>query len=97
MSDSLSVQFKGCPRAAFLGLCEAGAVVGIKPGKYGAPRNNKNARYTLNALGILKASPIAGYDKQELWTTATAPAKLSENQQLDVVIACGMKSCFADS
>lgn len=78
---------KGCPRAAFLGLCEAGAVVGIKPGKYGAPRNGKNARYALNALGILQASPIACYDKQKLWAKATAPEKLRENQQMDVVIA----------
>jgi len=87
VSGSLSVQTKSCPRNAFLGLCEAGAVVGIKPGKYGAPRNNKNGRYALNALGILQASPMACHDKQELWAKATAPQHLLENQQMDVVLA----------
>jgi len=87
MSGSPSVRTKGCPRAAFLGLCEAGAVVGIKAGRYGAPPNNKNGRYALNALGILQSTPAAYLDKEGLWAKATVPRKVKENQQMDVVIA----------
>jgi hypothetical protein len=32
--ESFTTQIKECPRLAYLGLCEAGKVAGIRPGKY---------------------------------------------------------------
>jgi len=37
-----SSQKKGCPRGAFLGLCEDGKVLGIPPGKYTSSTKNKS-------------------------------------------------------
>ena len=85
LSSSASSQMKVCPRNAFLGLCEAGAVVGIKPGRYCAIRKNKNGDYAVKALSILRTS--SGIDKRTLWAKVTAPDVLKENQQIDVVLS----------
>ena len=45
-----SAQQKGCPRAAYLGLCGDGAVAGIPPGHYCRP--GKNRGYALEAVFI---------------------------------------------
>src|SRR5260370_15417165 len=86
LSASASSQVKSCPRNAYLGLCEAGVVVGIKAGPYGAP-NNKNGQYALNAYRILKSNPNRPPANTALWTQATAPDVLVENQQIDVVVS----------
>lgn len=38
---SVSLQDKGCPRGAYLGLCEDGLVLGIPSGTYTRSRDNK--------------------------------------------------------
>lgn len=86
LSNSDSCRKKGCPRNAFLGLCEAGRVVGIKAGKYGAPGHNLNGQYALNAHQTLKAKPNLSRNKKALWAKA-APPNIKENQQMDVVTA----------
>jgi hypothetical protein len=86
LSTSDSSRKKGCPRNAFLGLCEAGRVVGIEVGKYGAPDHNKNGQYALDAHQILKSTPTLSKNKNALWAKAAPPNK-RENQQMDVVTA----------
>ena len=50
-----SAQQKGCPRGAFLGLCETGKITGVKPGNY--TRSIKNKEYALRALVLLESDP----------------------------------------
>lgn len=76
---------KSCPRNAFLGLCEAGRVVGIKAGKYGASNPNPNGQYALAAHQILKSTPSLSKNKKALWAKAAPPIK--QNEQMEVVIA----------
>ena len=38
----LAAQKKGCPRGAFLGLCQEGYVKGVNPGVYTRSRKNKD-------------------------------------------------------
>lgn len=89
-SSSISVQIKSCPRNAYLGLCEAGVVVGINPGKYGAPRDSKNGRYALKAYRILQSNPTVL--PANLWGQATDLAVLKENHQMDVVLSLWRQS-----
>ena len=49
---------KGCPKAAFLGLCEEGFVKGVHCGDYTSSKENK--RYALKAVQILKKNPSSG-------------------------------------
>ena len=86
LSNSDSSRRKVCPRNAFLGLCEAGHVVGIKAGKYGAPHHNKNGHYAIGAHQILKSRPDLSKSLNALWAKV-APPGLRENQQMDVVTA----------
>ncbi len=46
-----SSQSKGCPKYAFLGLCETGRVRGVKAGCYTQSKQNKG--YALKALELL--------------------------------------------
>jgi hypothetical protein len=85
LSKSDSCRKKACPRNAFLGLCEAGRIVGVNAGKYGAPDPNENGQYALDAHQILKSTPNLSKNKKALWAEAAPPIK--ENQQMDVVIA----------
>jgi hypothetical protein len=87
LSKSPSVQTKTCPRNAYLGLCEAGAVVGIKAGKYGAPPDNPNGRYAREAHSILKSGPKQPLDEKALWFQAKDPDVKTYNQQMDVVLS----------
>lgn len=58
-------QKKGCPRNAFLGLCEEGIVKGVYPGEY--TNSIKNKKYALKALDILKENPELVEDPKRLW------------------------------
>ena len=81
--SSPSMQIKGCPKNAFLGLCEAGLVKGIPAGEYGNPR--QNGKYALQAVEILEMSPHLNKDKAALWNTVTGGGK-AHNSQMDVVV-----------
>jgi hypothetical protein len=78
-----SGQLKGCPKDAFLGLCEEGLIKGIPPRKYS--RSKKNKQYAVRAVEILKKHPELLSDKQALWRAVVGMQK-AHNQQMDVVV-----------
>jgi hypothetical protein len=81
--SSKSSQAKGCPRGAFLGLCESGAVLGIPEGNYS--RSQKNKTYALKALALIKAEPGLSLDEQVLWARVMEGEVKVPNHQMDVV------------
>ncbi|WP_428740882.1 DUF6979 family protein [Tenacibaculum sp.] len=80
---------KGCPKNAFLGLCEVGLIKGIKAGIYlKSKKNNLNKKYAITAVEILKENPT--FSKKELWNKVRKKLALGEkkhNSQMDVVLA----------
>ena len=78
-----SMQKKVCPKNTFLGLCEAGLVIGIPSGEYGNPLQNKE--YALKAIKILTHTPEMKEDKARLWKAVTGGGK-THNSQMDVVV-----------
>jgi hypothetical protein len=83
--ESESMQNKGCPRGAFLGLCSEGLVAGIPTGDYTA--SVKNRRYAVTAARLIRSHRALASNREELWRLCTAPASIQENGQLDVVLA----------
>ena len=80
-----SSQRKGCPRDAFLGLCEEGLVKGIESGDY--TRSQKNKRYAVDAVAILQRHPSLAGNRNRLWSKVLADEHKKHNSQMDVVIA----------
>jgi hypothetical protein len=79
-------QKKGCPRDAFLGLCEEGCVKNIPSGKYCNSRKNKN--YALTAFELLTEEPdLANQSPIFLWKRVMISEPKHHNSQMDVVIA----------
>lgn len=76
---------KGCPRDAFLSLCELGAVRGVPAGSY--TRSVKNKEYIANALEAVREKESLLHNKERLWRTATRNAEVRHNAQLDVLDA----------
>lgn len=67
-TSSMSSINKGCPKGAFLGLCEEGLVKGIPAGCY--TRNHGiqvNKMYAIKAVAILKSNPNVTFNDRELW------------------------------
>ncbi|MCD6163200.1 MAG: hypothetical protein J7K40_12445 [candidate division Zixibacteria bacterium] len=69
-TDSKTNQDKGCPKCAFLGLCEEGYVNGIPKPSIGFPYTTsvKNKAYAIEAAKILlnsRSQPDCKYD--EIW------------------------------
>ena len=56
---------KGCPKGAFLGLCEEGLVEGVPKGCY--TKSIKNKQYALDAVRILRHSPDLANKPLLLW------------------------------
>lgn len=79
---------KGCPRSAFLGLCEEGIISGVPPGRY--TRSVKNKAYAIKSLQLLKENPELANNAGALWERITG-GKVSHNAQMDVVIALWKK------
>jgi hypothetical protein len=75
---------KGCPRAAFLGLCEEGLVKGIPPGHYTASKLSKE--YAVHAAALLTEG-ARKWSIGELWRAVSADPEKAHNQQMDVVLA----------
>jgi len=82
---------KGCPKDAFLGLCEEGMVKGIPPGSYTA--SEKNKQYAIKAVDLLRriesekgipAKQVVNQISKGKFWEKIAPDK-KENGQLDVV------------
>lgn len=78
-------QKKGCPRGAFLGLCDEGLVLGVPAGSY--TRSIDNKAYALRAVELLRSVPeLAVQGRRALWNRVEAKAR-SHNSQMDVVLA----------
>ncbi len=82
--SSQSAQVKGCPKSAFLGLCETGFVKGIPKGDY--TRSKKNKIYAIDAINILKRDGNLSLSAIELWEMINKNG-ISHNSQMDVVLA----------
>lgn len=92
--NSLASQVKGCPKGAFLGLCEAGLVKGIPRGDY--TRSQMNKQYAVNAVAALRRTPALAHDRTALWQTALGSAGVkNHNGQMDVVIALWISGLIA--
>lgn len=79
-------QKKGCPRDAFLGLCEEGCVKDVPAGYY--CDSIKNKRYALSALALLTGdSTLANNPPLVLWERVMKGEQKVHNSQMDVVIA----------
>ena len=74
---------KGCPRGAFLGLCEEGLVKGIPAGTYTTSKDNK--AYAVKAVALLTEGTHRA-TVTDLWR-AVASADKAHNSQMDVVLA----------
>lgn len=82
--SQVASQAKGCPRGAYLGLCEAGLVEGVASGRY--TRSKLNKRYAMDAIHLLRRAPSLADHPAKLWKMIGNDRKV-ENSQLDVVIA----------
>jgi hypothetical protein len=82
-------QKKGCPRGAFLGLCDEGLVLNVPAGSY--TRSIDNKAYALRAVELLRSAPeLAVQGRRALWNRVEAKAG-SHNSQMDVVLALHQK------
>ena len=83
---------KGCPKAAFLGLCAAGLVKNVAGGYYDGALESPNAQYAVAAIKVIRLSGgISGMEEKSLWDRALKVAKGKEgtvhNQQMSVVLS----------
>jgi hypothetical protein len=78
-------QKKGCPKGAFLGLCEHGLIKGIQVGSY--TYSNDNKLYAVKAVKALKKDPFLIKDPDLLWIKATGNKNIKHNSQMDVVVS----------
>jgi hypothetical protein len=76
---------KGCPKGAFLGLCEEGFIKGVKKGQY--TRSVKNKAYAIRAVDILRKQPHIASSEMILWRYIIDDTDTAYNQQMDVVIS----------
>ena len=76
-------QKKNAPRAAFIGLCEAGLVKGIAGGDYAA--GNRNKDYAVAAVALLRAGTHKTVT--QLWSAVTDGDGTEHACQMDVVLA----------
>ena len=81
--ESESSRKKGCPKGAYLGLCEDGFVIGVKQGTY--TRSIKNKRYAIKALNLIKSDSSLVNDHELLWRKVLKGVEKKENNQMDVV------------
>lgn len=82
--DQHAARVKGCPRSAFLGLCEEGYVEGIEAGKYTTSVSNK--KYAIDLLKLLYEKPqLADLSSKQLWEIVVQGVPKRHNQQVDVV------------
>lgn len=79
---------KGCPKGAFLGLCEEGHINGVPKGQYTKSKLNK--QYAIKAVEILK-SQSGKLDAKVLWSEVLiglgADPNKKHNGQMEVVLS----------
>jgi hypothetical protein len=83
--ENTSSQLKGCPKGAFLGLCEDGLIKGIPKGTY--CNSIKNKGYAIRAVSILKGNPNHHLDSKALWSITLGGIEKKHNSQMDVVLS----------
>lgn len=76
-------QKKAAPRAAFLGLCEAGLVKDMPTGPTISPNRNKD--YAVEAVRLLREDGRRSIS--QLWTAVSAGDAVEHASQMDVVLA----------
>lgn len=82
----VAAQRKGCPRSAFLGLCEEGLVPGVPRADYGAGKANKS--YAVEAAQLLASGQARSEDgPAALWKRVMKGRLKKPNSQMDVVLA----------
>src|SRR5580698_4793998 len=81
---SVSAQKKGCPRGAFLGLCEEGLVKGVPAGQYTASKDDK--AYAVQAAALL-AEGTQSWSVSGLWRAVVDDPEKTHSSQMDVVLA----------
>jgi hypothetical protein len=75
---------KGCPRGAFLGLCEEGLVKGIPAGHYTASKDDK--AYAVRAAALLSEG-TRSWSRSTLWQAVSNDPEKPHNSQMDIVLA----------
>lgn len=80
--SSASLRDKGCPKGAFLGLCNAGLVQGVSSAN---TKGSKNGEYAMKAVSILKGNRFLVSQPDMLWKKVAGRSK-THNHQMDVVI-----------
>lgn len=88
--DQVESQKKGCPKSAFLGLCENGLVKGVPVGKY--TRGKLNKSYAIKAVEILNSRSHANVTPKQLWKLVMNGETKTSNSQMDVVLALAEKN-----
>lgn len=83
--DSPSSRKKGCPKNAYLGLCENGLIKGIPSGNYTNSQLNKE--YAIKAHNIIKCNTNTNVTASDLWKSVIVNEKKSHNSQMNVVMA----------
>jgi len=89
--QSTSLQDKGCPKAAFLGLCNEGMVIGLPAGEYVKP--SKNGDYATAAVNILRSNRFLASQPELLWEKVAGKTK-SSNSQMEVVVGLWEAKCI---
>lgn len=81
----VDAQRKSCPKAAYLGLCEEGLVVGVRGADCAAGAENK--AYAIEAVHLLQGEPaLADAGQAALWRRVMNGRKKEHNHQMDVVL-----------
>lgn len=83
--DRQASQRKSCPHDSFLGLCEAGQVVGVRAGQYTQSVRNKD--YVMRGLAALRSRAELASSRTELWRIASRDENKCHNGQMDVLVA----------
>ncbi|MDQ1002819.1 hypothetical protein QFZ28_003219 [Neobacillus niacini] len=84
--EGTSSQVKGCPRGAFIGLCEEGLIQGIPEGKYSYKSNSKNKEYAMKAVELIRKDAKLADDINHLWNEVIGGKEKVHNYQMDVVV-----------
>lgn len=92
-NETSSARDKGCPRNAYLGLCEDGLVDGVPEGNYVEKRKGKKANksYAIQAVHMLRSNPsLENLRPKNLWDRVMEVMEDgpdNHNNQMDVVLA----------
>lgn len=80
----LSAYDEGCPKCAFIGLCEDGFVKDIRKGSYGLRKGTKNKNYAIEAAKLI----LSGHepDVKAIWQHVTGK-DIKHHDQVSIVIA----------